>query len=72
MTDYDTMGAWTVCCGKPLVCIIKGTNGLRAHWFIDDETEHITGFVRRFGKIFIGRMPSKIRKILHGKQQIPS
>jgi hypothetical protein len=68
MTDYTTMGGWTVCFGKPLVCVIKGTDGLRANWFIDDETEHIKGFVRRFGNIFVGRIPSKIRKIINGKQ----
>jgi len=60
--DYMTMGAWTVCFGKPLVCLIKGSNGLKAHWFIDDETEHVTGWVRRFGNIFIGRIPGPIRK----------
>jgi len=61
-TDYATMGAWTVCFGKPLLCCIKGTNGLKAHWFIDDETKHVTGWIRRFGNIFIGRIPGKIRK----------
>jgi hypothetical protein len=60
--DYRTMGAWTVSFGKPLVCCIKGTNGLKAHWFIDDETEHVTGWVRRFGNIFIGRVPGVIRR----------
>lgn len=66
-TDYATMGAWTVCLGKPLVCCIKGINGHKAHWFIDDETEHVTGWVRRFGNIWIGRVPRKVRKVLAEK-----
>jgi hypothetical protein len=60
--DYKTMSGWTVCLGKPLVCCIKGVSGLRAHWFIDDETPHITGWIRRFGNLYVGRIPSKVRK----------
>jgi hypothetical protein len=62
--DYNTMGTWTNTFGKPLVCCIKGANGLKAHWFIDDETPHITGWVKQFGKIFIGRVPKLVRKKL--------
>ena len=54
-TDYDTMGAWTNCLGKPLVCVIKGCNGIRAHWFIDDETKPITQWTKKIGSFFIGR-----------------
>jgi len=61
-TDYATMGAWTVCFGKPLVCVIKGINGLKANWFVDDEKKHVVGWIRRFGNIFIGRIPGLIRK----------
>jgi len=68
MTDYATMGAWTVCFGKPLVCCIKGVNGHKAHWFIDDETKHVTGWVRRFGDIWIGRVPKKVRKAIKRKE----
>jgi hypothetical protein len=56
------MGAWTVCFGKPLACLIKGTNGLKAHWFIDDETPHITCWVKRFGRLYVGRIPKVVRK----------
>lgn len=76
-TDYDTMGAWTLCFGRPLVCLIRGTNGLKAHWFIDDETPHMTSWVKCFGgRIFIGRVPHRVAKKLkekaNGKQQVPS
>jgi proteasome lid subunit RPN8/RPN11 len=67
-TDYDTMGAWTVCFGKPLVCCIKGINGHKAHWFIDDEKEHVTGWARRFGNIWVGRVPSIVRLKLKEKK----
>lgn len=56
-TDYQTMGAWTVTLGCPLVCLIEGTDGLKAHWFIDDETSHITGWVRRVAGLFVGNIP---------------
>lgn len=62
-TDYMTMGGWTVCFGRPLVCLIRGTNGLKAHWFIDDEKPHVTSWVKCFGgRIFVGRVPGRIRK----------
>lgn len=57
-TDYATMGAWTVCFGRPLACLIEGVDGLKGHWFYDDETPHRTGWVKRLGKnLFIGMMP---------------
>jgi hypothetical protein len=75
------MGAWTLSMGKPLVCCIKGINGHKAHWFIDDETKHVTGWVQRFGNIWIGRVPRKVRNAIaakkkareqHGEEQVPS
>lgn len=62
--DYAAMGAWTVSFGKPMVCLIKGRDGLKAHWFIDDETPHYTSWAKRFGRVFVGRIPGHIRKIL--------
>lgn len=63
--DYKTMAGWTVCFGKPMVCLIKGRDGLKAHWFVDDETPHHTSWAKQFGRIFIGRIPKHIRKILN-------
>lgn len=65
-TDYATMGAWTVCFGRPLVCLIEGIDGLNAHWYIDDETKPIQAWVKKIGGIFIGTVPDecleKLRK----------
>jgi proteasome lid subunit RPN8/RPN11 len=57
--DYLTMRGWWISFGKPIVCCIHGIDGLKAHWFFDDESNHVTGFVRRFGDWFIGIVPSK-------------
>jgi hypothetical protein len=62
--DYGTMGAWTISCGKPLVCCIYGIDGLECHWFIDEETPHITGWGLKIGNVFVGRMPEKVWNIL--------
>ena len=35
--DDRTMKAWVCCLGKPLVCCIQGTDGLRAWWYENDE-----------------------------------
>ena len=62
VTDYATMGAWTVCFGRPLVCLIEGVDGLKAHWFIDDEHDHIVSTVSRIGDIFVGNLPDWAEK----------
>jgi len=64
VTDYITMGTWNNTFGKPLVCCIRGANGLAAHWFIDDESRHVTGWAMQFGKIFVGRVPKQVREVL--------
>jgi hypothetical protein len=56
-TDYKTMGTWTVSFGRPLLCLIEGTDGLNANWFKDDETRHAVGKVRKFGKWYLGTVP---------------
>lgn len=56
-TDYQTMGAWTVCFGKPLACCIEGRDGLKGHWFKDDEEPHQTTYVIRLGNLFFGVLP---------------
>lgn len=37
MRDDRTMKAWVLSLGKPLVCCIIGTDGLRAFWYNNDE-----------------------------------
>lgn len=67
--DYRAMGGWTVCFGRPLACLIKGVDGLKAHWFIDDETRHVTGWVKRFGRLYVGRIPQKIHRVFRKKKE---
>ncbi len=55
--DHRTMGAWVNCLGKPLVCCIKGTDGLRAWWYMDDENRPEDFQVRRVKKLLFGVTP---------------
>ena len=36
--DLDTMRAWVSAFGKPLLCVIEGTDGLAGYRFDDDES----------------------------------
>jgi proteasome lid subunit RPN8/RPN11 len=38
--DIRTMRAWVLSLGRPLLCVIRGVDGLRAYWFMDDESQH--------------------------------
>jgi proteasome lid subunit RPN8/RPN11 len=46
--DIHTMQAWTSAFGKPLVCLIEGTDGLRAYRFDDSDSQGTTTRVERF------------------------
>jgi hypothetical protein len=59
--DVATMGAWVNSLGRPLPCLIHGTNGLRAWWFKDDSGRFYESWVRQIGKLYIGRIPDAIR-----------
>lgn len=69
-TDYQTMEAWVTCFGKPLLCAIKGIDGLRAHWFFDD-----IGFMEekigRCFKLFWGLKPPQPPKPVKAEIIIP-
>jgi hypothetical protein len=65
--DIATMGAWTVATGKPMVCLIRGADGIKAHWFIDDEIRHTTCWVKQFGRLFVGRIPKVVREAINGE-----
>lgn len=53
--DRDTMQAWVSALGKPLLCLIEGTDGLRGFCFPDDESpgESIEQVERFEGEIII-------------------
>lgn len=60
-TDYTTMVGWILSFGRPLACLIEGVDGLKGHWFIDDETPHVTTEVTRVGEFFSGIIPFEAR-----------
>lgn len=58
-TDYATMKAWVMYFGRPMLCMINGTDGLRAWWFLDHEldTHPVECDVKEFGPFYRGDMP---------------
>lgn len=58
--DDRTMGVWVNCLGKPLVCCIRGVDGLRAWWYFDDEKSSVEYQVKKFGKIIFGIIPEEL------------
>lgn len=60
-TDYQTMHAQVCSIGKPLLCVIEGTDGLRAWWFFDDESFAVEGSIWRRGNTYVGRMPKRTK-----------
>ena len=52
--DIDTMQAWVGALGKPLLCIIEGTNGLCGYRFDDDASQGISvSQVERFDDFLV-------------------
>jgi proteasome lid subunit RPN8/RPN11 len=39
VTDHATMRAWVCAFGKPLLCVIRGKDGVRAYIYWDDESD---------------------------------
>jgi proteasome lid subunit RPN8/RPN11 len=63
LTDYKTMHGWVAAEGKPILCMIEGTDGLRAHWFVDYESSHIEAKVWRWGNWFFGFTKKKVNNV---------
>lgn len=57
--DKRTMEAWTLALGKPLVCCIQGIDGLRAWWFLDDESDPIEYQVKSLRGLVFGVTPEE-------------
>lgn len=53
-TDHATMQAWVTALGKPLVCGIDGTDGLKSFVYTDDESKGYEGRIIKFGKFVCG------------------
>lgn len=56
--DDRTMWAWVCSFGKPLACLINGVDGLRAWWYIDDESPPEEYQVKRLDKLMFGVTPA--------------
>lgn len=59
--DHATMTAQVASLGRPMLCCILGTDGLRAWWYFDDESPGVEGKVTRIGKRLFGVVPPKPR-----------
>lgn len=61
--DDRTMKQWVFCFGKPLACVIQGTDDTRVWWYMDDENPPVLGkTVKVFGGLIVGIMPKKPEK----------
>lgn len=65
--DIRTMKVWSTCMGKPLICAIRGIDGLKAWFWPHDESEGIRCKIKRIGSIFVGSLPTFV-----GWQEIES
>lgn len=56
--DNVTMMSWVRSLGKPLVCCIAGEDGIRAWWYMDDESPPIECQVeKKFSNFLFGVFP---------------
>ena len=58
-TDHATMTAWITSLGKPLLCSIKGSDGLRAWWFFHDNKKPVEGSIFQIGHVLCGFIPKE-------------
>jgi len=69
-TDHMTMKAQVFALGKPLLCAIIGLDGLKAWWYLDDESDPVEMKIRQIGsrRLFgkTPRFPVKKVKVLNG------
>jgi len=57
--DDATMKAWVFSFGKPLVCCIIGTDGLRAWWYLNDEDPPVEYQAKSLRGIVFGLVPEE-------------
>lgn len=57
--DDATMKAWVFSFGKPLVCCIIGTDGLRAWWYLNDEDPPVEYQAKSLRGIVFGLTPEE-------------
>lgn len=59
MRDDRTMKAWISSFGRPLVCCILGTDGLRAWWYLNDEDEPVEYQAKSLRGLVFGLTPEE-------------
>jgi hypothetical protein len=52
--DDGTMTAWTISFGRPLLCAIKGIDGLRAYWYNDEDLPEECS-IKEFEGMYFGK-----------------
>jgi proteasome lid subunit RPN8/RPN11 len=57
--DDRTMKAWCLSLGKPLVCCIQGTDGLRAWWYLNDEDPPVEYQAKSLRGLLFGVTPEE-------------
>jgi proteasome lid subunit RPN8/RPN11 len=57
--DIHTMQAWTSAFGKPLLCLIEGTDGLRAYLFENSDSKGNPVHIERFTNDWLAAIESR-------------
>lgn len=60
--DDKTMKSWVLSLGRPLVCCIQGTDGLRAWWYLNDEDPPVEYQVKKMRGLVFGITPEEFFK----------
>jgi hypothetical protein len=56
-TDHATMKTWVTAMGKPLICSIDGSDGLKSFWYQAEWTLPTETRIRKFGSWVVGSIP---------------
>lgn len=70
--DDRTMKAWVTCLGRPLVCCIHGTDGLRAWWYLNDEDPPVEYQVKATKGLIFGLTPEEFFDEEEAKEITPT
>ena len=57
--DDRTMNCWSLSLGRPLVCCFRGTDGLRAWWYLNDEDPPVECQAKSLRGIVFGITPEE-------------
>lgn len=60
--DHATMKVWVLSLGHSLVCVIKGIDGTRSWWYLDDESPPIECQIKVLRNFLFGIKPDRTEK----------